>query len=119
MSIILTTPVPAPHIPGVYSPNTLLPAGTTTQVDAVPLTIFQAAKWLVTVTDDTNERTRMFEVSAVYRVGKPPLHTMFGDVGDRIPVTVDVNQTLTDFTLSIINTDSSDLRVSVMRLQVI
>lgn len=119
MSVILTTPVPAPHIPGVYSPSVAVPASSTTQVDAVPLSAATAAKWIVTVTDIAGDRTRMLEVSAVHRDGKPPLHTVFGDVGDRISLTVSVSETSTDFILSIINTDGSDLRVSIMRLQVI
>lgn len=119
MAIVLTTPVPAPHIPGIYNPGVSLPVGQTTPVDVIPLTVFQAAKWLITLTDTLNERTRMFEVSAVHRDGKPPLHTLFGDVGDRIPAVVNVSETYTDFILNIINNDTVELRVSVMRLQVI
>lgn len=115
MPIILTTQTPPVTGGGAQTETTVLvPALSTMLTDSVSFTNTVTAKWLVTAILGSN--VRFFEVSASSRSTTDPSYTVFGDTGDRIKVKPQVDKTVTDLTLSIINNETSDVTVVVARM---
>jgi hypothetical protein len=120
MALILTQQIPPPGIPGIFLRDILFTAGSLAQiVDGIDTIGFHSVKWIVTVNCFDLDLVRMFEVSALHRGGVNPIHTVFGDIGDRIRVGVDVTIQSGKLSLQLINNSGEDITINVVRIQVV
>jgi len=94
-------------------------AGATALADSIPLAQFRTAKWLVTVTDATNDRILAYELFATITNGSTPTHTRYAVIGDTsILHVIDVVVTASTVDLSVTNNEIIDLQIDALRLQV-
>jgi hypothetical protein len=98
-----------------------IPAGNTVVVDSIPFVDNVAAKWLVTVIDDTNVRKQSYEVRGHYLVGTPdPYYTTYALIGDRpIHNRAEVVVSGSNLELEITNLGTVDLVVNVLRFDLV
>jgi hypothetical protein len=114
MALILTQQIPPTNIAGATIPAVVVVDGSgSTPADTVS-TQYPSVKWIVTVISAT--QARMFEVAALHRSGTNPTFTVYSDIGDRIPLTVDVVIDTSNLVLQISNTSSTPFELSVVRI---
>lgn len=129
MTILFTTQVapPIPKVmPDIHAETEITTAETAT-VDEVAFSNTIAVKWYVTATID--DRIRFFEVAAAATTGKQPSYNIFADVGARVKIQPDVciaqehnvqtNNYTNKIVLSIINNETANIAVNVVRSIVI
>lgn len=119
MAFVLTTQIsPLSTGPAISTPNiTVVSTNTTSNIiDTISYTSAHSLKWLITIVDDTNNRTRFMEVAAIHRNGVSVMHNIFGDVGDRINVQVEVVLNGPDVELKLTNNSGADLLINTVRI---
>lgn len=121
MSLILTRPTgTGGSVPGTYEQNITVPAELSKLVDILEIQNSTTIKWLVTIMDDVNNRMSSCEVLAGYKKGSnDPSFTRYGTIGDRIHYAVSVTYQDGNLSLQLINNESTDLTVSIVRIQTI
>ena len=115
MAFVLTTQIPPQT--ATRSPSiTVLETDVSDVIDAVNYTTAHSLKWFITIIDDTNNKTRFMEVAAIHRDGLSVTHNIFGDVGDRIKVIINVILNGPKIELVLINNSGVSLHVNTLRL---
>jgi len=121
MSVIVARSLGVVNSGGAAIPTisaTVLPT-ITQAVDSIALATFRTAKWLVTITDNTNDRILAYEVFGTITNGTTPTHTRYGVIGDTtISHLVDVVISGINVELTITNNEADDLQIDAIRLQV-
>lgn len=84
-------------------------------VDTVDTGQVRSAKWLVTLTDETNDLYHVAEILAIQN-GSTAMFTVSNKVGSFIPYKVTVDLNGTDFQCKIANNHTADLRVDLVRI---
>lgn len=119
MSVILARSTGGKGASVIPAISVSIPASATQTVDAVSTILNRTVKWLVTVTDSTNNKVVAYEVFATHRGGANPVHTRYAVIGDAtITHVVDVAIAGTDLELRITNNETVALVVDAVRLQV-
>jgi hypothetical protein len=84
-------------------------------VDTVDAGQIRSAKWLVTLTDETNDLFNVAEILAIQN-GVNVTFTVSNKVGDFLPYRTTVVLNGTDFQCKIANNHTADLRVDLVRI---
>jgi hypothetical protein len=119
MAFVLTTQIyPQTTGPIVSTPNVIILDNDTGGdiIDTISYTLAYSMKWLVTIIDVTNNKARFLEVSAIHRNGISVMHNIFGDVGDRIHVLINVILNGPNVELILTNNSGSTLHVNTVRI---
>ena len=121
MTFILTTPVSsgsgtATSIPSVHPvvPQTI-PSNTTTPLDTVNTSAI-AVKWLVTITNPSTNRIMLFEINSINKNNTSVAFNRFGEVGDRLNITVDVGLSGVNMVLNVTNHEPTNISVTALRI---
>lgn len=119
MAFVLTTQIaPQSTGPTVSIPTINVVSTNTTPiiVDILNYATNTSLKWLITIIDNTNNQARFLEVSAIHRSGLSIMHNIFGDVGDRINVSIDVILDSPNIKLKLTNNSGADIHISTVRV---
>lgn len=104
---------------GHQIPLVTVPASSTSVIDSVPTADSRTAKWVVVVTDTTNDKTQAFEILALHKNGTTSTHNMYSILGDQIDFALNVIIVGTDLTLQITNNEAVSIEVDAARIQVL
>lgn len=89
--------------------------GNTVAADGIAIATYRSVKWLVTLTDSTAGLYKHYEVMAVHN-GTVPFHSVYGRVGDGIPVDTNVEILAGVLRLEITNNHPNDLLINAVRI---
>ena len=118
MSVIATHP--ASQTAAIKTPTVSSSPSSTTNVDQIDTTTYQAVKWLVTVNDSVGVRVVAFEVFAAHRAGANPIHTIVNIIGDvTINYAVDVVIVGVNMILQVTNNEAVSLTINSTRTVVL
>lgn len=109
-------------IPGLQPAATILPvialpSGSTATVDTAASPPAQAVLWVLAMFSAVGNLRRTLNVQATYG-GSGASHTIYGIVGDTIPVTINVTESAGVLSLIITNNHSSTVDISGVRIKV-
>jgi len=119
MAFVLTTQIsPQSTVPTVSIPTITIVSTNITPnvVDIINYATNTSLKWLITIIDNTNNRARFLEVSAIHRGGLSVMHNIFGDIGDRINVNVEVVLNAPNIQLQLTNNSGDELHINTVRV---
>lgn len=114
MSLILTRSRQA-NVTGTQITDIVL-SGTTKTVDTLTAAEIRSVKWLITITDTTNNKTNTSEVLALH-LTTGARHNRYAVMGDNISYSINVLLVGPDLTLEITNTEIIDLTINITRFE--
>lgn len=89
--------------------------GNTVAADQIAVVTYRSVKWLVTIKDSVAGTFRFYEVIAVHN-GTTPMHSVYGLIGDSIPVTNVVDILAGYLRLNITNDSVNPIDISAVRI---
>lgn len=114
MSILLTGRISGAS--GVAQLHDVIASSATANVDIIPMATYRSTKYLVTITDDTANKSMAYEVLAMHKQLTTASHNRYGILGDIIAHDLDVQVIGTDLVLKITNNEAHSITVDVVRM---
>lgn len=109
----------ADNIVGGQSPFQItdtIAASATKVVDTNPVSEYRSVKWIITITDDTNDLVRGMEVVGNHRDGANPEHIIYATFGDKLKTLTEVKISGTDMVLEITNNETVTLQFDILKV---
>jgi len=120
MGIVLTTPASAPDVDTLTAvTGGDITSGNTSTLDVIESAVAKTVKWMVEITDVTNEKINSYEILASNRFNNETSFNRSGITGTRISHLVDVVINGTDMELKITNNELVNISYKVARLEIV
>lgn len=120
MPVVLTKPAQTlSGIPGTYKRGIAVTALSSAIVDSCSLANNYSVKWIVTILDNTNSKTMIYELLALNKFGVSIDYVPYAFMGDDINHDFDVQINAGNIEFTITNNESDDIEINVIRMQLI
>lgn len=118
MSLITTKPIQTlSGIPGTYKTGILLTPSTPIVIDSLSMNNNYSVKWIVTLIDNINLKTNVFEILAINKFNTSINHSINHKIGDHINHSLNSQLNLGNIELIITNNEINNITCSVIRIQ--
>lgn len=118
MALISTRPLQTlSGIPGTYKTDIDILSTNSVVVDSVVAVNNYSIKWIVTLVDNINSKTNVFEVLVINKFNTTVSHSVNDKIGDHINHSLVVQLNSGNIELIITNNEANNINVSVVRIQ--
>jgi hypothetical protein len=93
----------------------VIPASSTLSVESLPLTRFRSTKYLIEVYNTVENKFKAIEFWAVRKGSGDVNSTVYGVLGDNIQIELNLDVSVADAVLSLVNLETFDLNVIITR----